>query len=324
MMKSGEQLCYYDGEGQNTTRTITAENRNLNGSYDILVLGGRRSGSSSLGNEIEEIEEEEDQEQGTNGGYVPATELLEINNDNRDGLATIKEGIEVEGSLYSFDFHNNGKAVVYVAVGNSSGNKISKEASMDALLWTLNHAVPDPSSTILFLIHIYPETKYIPTPLGLIPVGQVSAAQKENHMAQERGKRRNFLQKFFDACAATKVKVDTILIESDTEAKAILDLIPICNIRRLILGTSKANLKKLKSRKGSGTADQILLNAPEFCEVKIICEGKEMVELQMFESPSPRAATGESPKTTQSYTQDQNQAQNESFGCGCFKARVMP
>ncbi|KAK4372106.1 hypothetical protein RND71_007490 [Anisodus tanguticus] len=288
MMKNGELYYYDDGQGQNT-----AEN-------------------NSLGNEIEEIEE-----QGTNvGTYVRASELLEMNR----GLASIKE-VEVEGSLYSFDFHNTGDhGVVYVAVGNSSGNsnKISKESSMDALVWTLNHAVHDPSSTILFLIHIYPETKYIPTPLGLIPIGQVREEQKENHMAQERGKRRHFLQKKFDACAATKVKVDTILIESDTEAKAILDLIPICNIRRLILGTSKANLKKLKPRKGSGTADQILLNAPEFCEVKIICEGKEMVELQMFESPSPQATTGDSPKQIQSQNQDENE---ESFGCGCFKAR---
>ncbi|CAN4125956.1 unnamed protein product [Withania somnifera] len=310
MMKSGELYC-----DENTR----------NGSYAI-VLGRSSSNNTGLGNEIEEIEEDQDPELGTNN-YIRASELLEINNDNRGGgLATIKEGHEVEGSsLYSFDFHNNGNAVVYVAVGNSSsGNKISKESSMDALLWTLKHAVADPSSTILFLIHIYPETKYIPTPLGLIPIGQVSAEQKENYMVQERVKRRHFLQKFIDACAATKVKVDTILLESDTEAKAILDLIPICNIRRLILGASKANLKKLKSKKGNGTADQILLNAPEFCEVKIICEGKEMVELQMFESPSPQATTGNSPKPIQSHTQNENQAQDGSFGCGCFKARVMP
>lgn len=306
-MKSGGQLYCDDDQGKNNT---------TNGSYDILEITSNRR---SLGNEIEEIEE-----QGSNNGYVPASELFEI--DNRGGLATIKEGHEVDSSLYSFDFHNNGNVVVYVAVGNSSsGNKISKESSMDALLWTLKNVVMDPSSTIVFLIHIYPETKYIPTPLGLIPVGQVSAEQKENYMAQERGKRRQFLQKFVDACTATKVKVDTILIESDTEAKAILDLMPICNIRRLILGTSKANLKKLKSRKGSGTADQIILNAPEFCEVKIICEGKEMVELQMFESPSPQdSTTGNSPKPIQSHTDDQNQVQNGSFGCGCFKARVMP
>ncbi|XP_059307068.1 uncharacterized protein LOC132058762 isoform X1 [Lycium ferocissimum] len=253
---------------------------------------------SSLGNEIEEEEEIE---------YVAASELFEMNRE----LATIKEE-DGSNSLYSFDFHNNkGRDHFYVVVGNSK--MISKESSMDALLWTLDHAV----DTIVFLIHIFPQINYIPTPLGMIPVSQVSAEHKENYMAQERGKRRLFLQEFFDASAATKVKVDTILIESDTEAKAILDLIPICNIRKLILGTSKANLKKLKSRKGSGgTTDQILLNAPEFCEVKIICEGKEMVELHMFES-----LDSTSPKPIQSHDIQANN--EESFGCGCFKARVI-
>jgi len=45
------------------------------------------------------------------------------------------------------------------------------------------------------------------TTVGLFPIGQVSAEQKENHMAQERGKRRQFLQKYYDACAATKVHI---------------------------------------------------------------------------------------------------------------------
>lgn len=40
-----------------------------------------------------------------------------------------------------------------------------------------------------------------------------------------------------------KVKVDTVLIESDMEAKAILDLIPILNIRKLVLGATKAAVR---------------------------------------------------------------------------------
>lgn len=48
----------------------------------------------------------------------------------------------------------------------------------------------------------------------MIPISQVSAEQKENHMAQERGKRRQFLQRFFDACAAAKVHI--ILINKDS------------------------------------------------------------------------------------------------------------
>ncbi|KAL0443063.1 UNVERIFIED_CONTAM: hypothetical protein Slati_2029000 [Sesamum latifolium] len=189
-------------------------------------------------------------------------------------------GEEVEGSVFSF---GGGEDVVYVAVGRQS-----EETSMDALIWTLNNAV-DPSSTVVFLIHVFPETKYIPSPLGKLPISQVNGEQRENYLAQERGKTREFLQKFVDMCSASsqkqQVKVETILIESDMEAKAIVDLIPILNIRKLVVGTTKSNLKRMmRSRRGnaSGVADHILQNAPEFCHVKMICEGKEISEL-----PSP-------------------------------------
>ncbi|KAK6791161.1 hypothetical protein RDI58_010242 [Solanum bulbocastanum] len=262
----------------------------------------------SLANEIEEEKEE-------GNFYNSTSDLFEIDHHG---------GGEVEGSLFSFDFHNHEEHdVVYVVVWNK--NVSQEESSMDALLWTLNHVVTNPNSSIVFLIHIFPQTNFIPTPLGMMPIGKVNEEQKEKYMTKERSKRRQFLQKFVDICSASKVKLDTILIESDMEGKAILNLIPICNIRKLILGTSKANLKKMKSRKGNGTTDEILQNAPEFCEVKIICEGKEVVELQMFESPSLRYSGG-SPKSIKGQIQNQNQeVQNDqSIGCGgCFRAKVV-
>ncbi|KAL2495507.1 Adenine nucleotide alpha hydrolase-like superfamily protein [Forsythia ovata] len=236
------------------------------------------------------------------------SELFEINNGVP--MSTINE--EVEGSVFSFDFHNRDD-VVYVAVGTS------EETSMDALRWTLNNAV-NPSSTIVFLIHVFPEIKYIPTPLGKLPISQVNPEQKENYMAQERGKRREFLQKFLDVCFTSQVKVDTILIESDMEAKAILDLIPILNIRKLVLCTTKSNLRKMRSKKPSGGADEILQDAPEYCEVKIICGGNEITDLaseSLSPSPSPRAAD-RSPKPVQ----EQEQINNDSFACGCFRPKT--
>ena len=37
-----------------------------------------------------------------------------------------------------------------------------------------------------------------------------------------------------------QVKADTVLIESDMVARAILDVIPILNIRKLVLGANKS------------------------------------------------------------------------------------
>nr|GME03030.1 U-box domain-containing protein 36 [Ipomoea batatas] len=77
----------------------------------------------------------------------------------------------------------------------------------------------------------------------------------------------------------------------------------------------------MRSKRGSCTADQILQNAPEFCEVKIICEGKEVATDQL-ESPSPSPSPGPSPRSAHGPRQHQNQTQSESVGCGCFKAKV--
>ncbi|XP_059438319.1 U-box domain-containing protein 35-like [Corylus avellana] len=228
------------------------------------------------------------------------SETFEINHGVP--MASIRE--EFEGSLFSVDVQNSEDSV-YVGVGKS-------DSSMDALAWTLKHAVTP--STIVYLVHVFPEVRYIPSPLGKLPKHQVSPEQVESYMAQERDKRGQLLQKFLDACSTSKVKVDTILIESDMVASAIRDLIPILNIRTLVVGTTKSSLRKLRSKRGSGVADQMLQNAAEGCVVKVICEGKEVTEDQMIESPSPRS-NDINPKPTQ----DQEDQRNDTFSCMCFK-----
>ncbi|KAG6641952.1 hypothetical protein I3843_09G107300 [Carya illinoinensis] len=218
-------------------------------------------------------------------------------------MGSIKE--EFEGSVFSLDVQN-WEDCVYVAVGKS-------ESSMEALTWTLKHAVNP--STVVYLIHVFPEVQYIPSPLGKLPKNQVSAEQVESYMAQERGKRRELLQKYLDACSTFGVKFDTILIESDMVAKAILELIPVLNIRKLVVGTTKSSLRKLRSRRGSGIADQMLQNARVSCEVKIICEGKGVIE-QMTETPSPRDNIDDNTPKQPPQEQDQR---NDSFSCMCFK-----
>lgn len=72
----------------------------------------------------------------------------------------------------------------------------------------------------------------------------------------------------------------------------------------------------MRSKKGNGAAEQIVQDAPEFCEVKIICEGKEMSEAVMTESPSPSPSP--SPRATHS-TPRFAQNEQDSTACGCFK-----
>nr|KYP52128.1 U-box domain-containing protein 35 [Cajanus cajan] len=182
---------------------------------------------------------------------------------------------------------------------------------MDALSWTLKQLATQ--STI---IHVFPQINHIPNPLGvgMIPRNQVSGEQVESYIAQERGKRRELLQKFLQSCTNSKVKVDTILIESDLVAKAILDLIPILQIRNLVIGVNK---RKSKSRKGNSIGDQILQSAPQNCKVRIICEGKEVNEKRM--SPSPQAFTTRTSANDNSITNKKEDQQHDSVSCSiCF------
>ncbi|XP_073059991.1 U-box domain-containing protein 33-like [Primulina eburnea] len=280
-------------------------------------VGGENPGESDYRSRAHD----EDQDRSENfggGGWSEIEEEFSIDissNRQMNNLETIKE--ETDGSLFSFDFHGGGDDSVYVAV-----RKQNEEVSMDALIWAMKNTVISPS-TVVFLIHVFPETKFIPSPLGMLSVSQVNPEQKENYMAQERGKRREFLQKFLNVCSASQsqVKVDTILIESDMEAKAILDLIPILYIKKLVLGATKSNVRKIKSGKGNGVIDQILNNAPEFCDVKIICERKEMAELMVESSPSSPSPSPRSIDASPKLAQDQQKTENDLFGCGCFKIR---
>lgn len=207
------------------------------------------------------------------------------------------------------------ESCVYVAVGKSN-------TSMEALSWTLNNlfTITHSTNTILYLIHVFPEIKHIPNPLGvgMVPRNQVSGEQVESYMDQEKDKRRQLLHKFLQSCSLSKVKVDTILIESDLVAKAILDLIPILQITNLIIGANKSHLRKSKSKKGSGgVGDQVLKSAPESCKVRIICEGKEVNEQMMLSSPSPQIFTA-----TNSVNNDAsvNTKENDSVLC-CLKPK---
>lgn len=98
----------------------------------------------------------------------------------------------------------------------------------------------------------------------------------------------------------------------------------------------------MRSRKGSagglGVVDEIVKGAPEFCQVRIICEGKEVIHLftDSPSSPFPRGrgayvSTPPPPQSSSSSSSsaapadDQTQSHiitQDSFGCaGCFKPR---
>ncbi|XP_017434367.1 U-box domain-containing protein 35 isoform X2 [Vigna angularis] len=212
-------------------------------------------------------------------------DLFEINLKEPLVLDTIRE--DCESTVFSLDIHNcnndddDDDDVVYVAVGN---NDEHSSPSMEALSWALKHAVT-PSATVVRLLHVFPQVKLIPSPLGKIPRSHVNEEYANMHLAQVRAKRKLLLQKFIDLCVHSKVKVEMMLIEGDNVAKAIMEHVGNLNIRKVVVGISRSDLRKCESGRKSGIAGKVLKYAEESCDVKIICEGREVID-QMSECSS--------------------------------------
>ncbi|CAK8564512.1 unnamed protein product [Lathyrus sativus] len=199
-------------------------------------------------------------------------DLFEINLKKEEPLESIKEEEDYESStVFSLDIHSNKLCdVVYVAVGESF-------SSMEALSWTLKHLV-NPNSTIVYLVHVFPRVKRIPTPLGKIPRSRVNREHVNIYLTQVKNKRKILLQKFIDLCTKSKVKVEILLIEDDNVGEALVELVKNLNIRKLVIGTAESNLRKHASRKLNSTVEMVLKSVEEKCDVKIICKGRQVVD----------------------------------------------
>ncbi|KAI3911295.1 hypothetical protein MKX01_004522 [Papaver californicum] len=243
--------------------------------FNSIFGTGSNSGSRS---EIEEIDDDNN-----NSSIRRETNrigFLTFNDKHRGIPATIKEdsfeGLSVTSSL-------SGERNIYVAVGGKSNS------SLDALRWTLrHHSLSSSVMRTINLIHVFPEVIYIPSPFGgKVPKDQVSPEELENYMSQQSHKRREFLQKFLDICSGFKVKVETLLIESNNVVKAVTDLILILNIKKLVVGTSKSSYRKLK--KANGFGDQVLKSASDTCDIKIVNNGKELTIIDETTTPGDQS-----------------------------------
>ncbi|KAL5056645.1 hypothetical protein RYX36_037327 [Vicia faba] len=239
-----------------------AINRTIDGEDEFLHFFDEDIGTSCVWGFSSKIEEEDDDEN--------SKELFEINL-KKEPLDTIREE-DCESGVFSIDIHNKIKSndVVYVAVGETG-------SSMEALSWTLKHLV-NPSSTTVSLVHVFPKVKQIPTALGKIPRKCVSQEHVNNYLSQEKMKRKILLQKFVDLCTGSKVKVEMLLVEGNNIGKAIVELVKKLNIRKLVIGTTQSNLRKHSSRRQNSTAEMVLKSIEERCDVKIICEGREVID----------------------------------------------
>ncbi|PHT88020.1 hypothetical protein T459_10126 [Capsicum annuum] len=160
---------------------------------------------------------------------------------------------------------------VYVAVGKND---------LHVLQWALEHAI-SPGIRVC-LVHVFPPITYIPSPVGKLSSSQLSKEQVQSYVNEESNRRKNLMEKYIRLCNDAKVPVDTVLVESKSPAKALLDLITVVNVTSIVIGT-KRSLSTIRVMKGQGVGDYVQKNAPAFCRVNVVGEeGKKIRKGQVL------------------------------------------
>ncbi|KAL2492540.1 Adenine nucleotide alpha hydrolase-like superfamily protein [Abeliophyllum distichum] len=195
---------------------------------------------------------------------------------------------------------------VYVAVGKSDSHVVK---------WALDHAVP-PGKSRVFLVHVFSPITYIATPVGRLSKSQLSKDQVQIYANEESNRRRNLLEKYIRLCNDAKVVVETMLVESNAAAKAILDLIHVANITNLVMGTKQSPFTRL-SGKGQGKGEYVQKHAPEFCKVSLVYDVKRTKGHQMHKAKEivpPNIASSKRPAISR-------HTERNFFECICFPGK---
>ncbi|KAJ6339723.1 hypothetical protein OIU77_007631 [Salix suchowensis] len=216
---------------------------------------------------------------------IMSPEIVEIGDDSKS-ITNSMDGISND---------------VYVAVGKND---------TDVLKWALDHAV-SPGARV-FLVHVFPPLTYISTPVGRLSRSQLSKDQMRFYINEENNRRRNQMQKYFRLCANAKVAVDTMLLESNLTAKTILELIPVLNITHLVMGNKRLPRSRLL-RKKLGKGEFVKKNAPDYCEVSIIHDGKKIMDGE--DGIEPVSSCSQRPDVI-------SNSANKSFNLPCFSGEL--
>uniref|UniRef100_A0A6M2FBD9 Uncharacterized protein n=1 Tax=Populus davidiana TaxID=266767 RepID=A0A6M2FBD9_9ROSI len=144
--------------------------------------------------------------------------------------------------------------------------------------------------------------------VGRLSRSQLSQDQMRFYINEENNRRRNHLQKYISLCVDAKVTVDTMLLESNSTAKAVLELIPVLNIRHLVMGTKRLPRSRLL-RKKLAKGEFVKKNAPDYCEVSIIHESKKIMDAQ------PVSSCPQGPDTIRN-------SEKKFFELACFSGKL--
>jgi nucleotide-binding universal stress UspA family protein len=168
-----------------------------------------------------------------------------------------------------------GQLFVAVAVKGLIGDKLGGAGSRRAVRWAVDNLLPKADKFVM--IHVIPTITSIPTPTGdRLPVEEVEESVVEMYVRDVKKEYETVFVPFLKMCKSTrstKCKVETLLLEYDDPAKALVRLISKSGVNSLVMGSFTSNIFTWRT-KGTGVPLTVLRYAPETCEVYIVCKDR--------------------------------------------------
>ncbi|KAK7388220.1 hypothetical protein VNO78_23030 [Psophocarpus tetragonolobus] len=166
-----------------------------------------------------------------------------------------------------------------VAVAVSGGSGAAK-GSRRAVQWAVDNLVPQADRFVL--VHVIPPITSIATLTGeCIPISEADADVFAAYVEDVKQKSEQIFVPFKKLCDSNTM--ETVLLEDDNTADALLSFISESGVQILVLGSDSSNFitRKLK---GPGIPTTILRCAPDSCDVYVVARDRIISKLADFSS----------------------------------------
>ncbi|CAG7879959.1 hypothetical protein BRARA_C01210 [Brassica rapa] len=199
-------------------------------------------------------------------------------------------------------------STVAVAVKGSVGDAVGGAASRRALRWTVENLLPNVDR--LVLVHVMPNVTTIPSPSGSkIRVEELEESVVAMYKRDLRKEYEQVFVPFKRLCGSSKV--ETLLMEHDDPAKALLKYVSDSEVECLVLGSCSSSF--LTRKKGQEMPLRVLGEAPETCETYVICKDRILTKSTNQLSPDS-SSSFRIPQGAEAYTETFSRTRSDKTG----------
>uniref|UniRef100_A0A3B6LQ92 RING-type E3 ubiquitin transferase n=1 Tax=Triticum aestivum TaxID=4565 RepID=A0A3B6LQ92_WHEAT len=176
--------------------------------------------------------------------------------------ASLRE-IDEEAAILHDAYDDDGVGKLYVAVG-----KDVKDGRSNLVWAARNLLAGDPK---LVLLHVHQPADRIMIGLCKVPASQVEEKELKAYRKIEKEEMNTLLNQYLNFCRVSlKMQAETLVIEKNSPANGIIELIDQNRITKLVMGTSSFSVKRKVPK--SKVAASVHLQAKPYCQIFYICK----------------------------------------------------